>query len=114
MLRPPPRSTRTDTLLPYTTRSRSHNEEGATAYNTDRGVEGYERLKGAGPSEPAVWNPLSTGITHALIERATADKAPIISMGYGRADASDGRVFTYVFTLPTTYWHGADPMILDV
>src|SRR3546814_801927 len=77
----------------------------------DRGVECYERLKGAGPSEPAVWNPLSTGITYALIERATADKAPIISMGYGRADASDGRVFPYVFTLPATYWAGADAMI---
>src|SRR3546814_10330074 len=72
-------------------------EDGDTAYNTVRGVECSERRKGAGPSEPAVWNPLSTGITYALIERATADKAPIISMGYGRADASDGRVFPYVF-----------------
>ena len=88
-----------------------HYEECDTAYNNDRGVECYERLKTAGPSEPAVWNPLSTGITYALIERATADKVPIISMGYGRADASDGRVFPYVFTLPATYWAGADAMI---
>lgn len=88
-----------------------HYEECDTAYNNDRGVECYERLKGAGPSEPAVWNPLSTGITYALIERATADKAPIISMGYGRADASDGRIFPYVFTTPATYWAGADAMI---
>ena len=90
---------------------RIHYEECDTAYNNDRGVECYERLKGAGPSEPAVWNPLSTGITYALIERATADKSPIISMGYGRADATDGRVFPYVFTVPVTYWAGADAMI---
>src|SRR3546814_10032517 len=91
--------------------NRIHNEECDTAYNNDRGVECCGLLKGAGPPEPAVWNPRSTGITYALIERATADKAPIISMGYGRADASDGRVFPYVFTLPATYWAGADAMI---
>ena len=32
-------------------------------------------------------------------------------MGYGRADASDGAVFPYVFTLPATYWAQADAMI---
>lgn len=83
-------------------------EECDTGYNTDRGVECYERLKNNGPTGAAVVNPLSTGITYALIERATADKIPVISMGYGRADASDGRVFPYVFTLPATYWAGAD------
>ena len=49
-------------------------------------------------------HPLSTGITYSLIEKATADKIPIISMGYGRTDASDGRVFPYVFPLITNYW----------
>ena len=86
-------------------------EECDTAYNNDRGVECYERLKKSGPSEPASWNPLSTGITYALIDRVAADKAPLISMGYGRADASDGRVFPYVFTVPVTYWAGAEAMI---
>jgi len=86
-------------------------QECDTGYNTDRGVECYERLKNAGPSEPAAWNPLSTGITYALIERVTADKSPLISMGYGRADATIGSVFPYVFTLPATYWAGADAMV---
>ena len=36
-----------------------------------------------------------------------ADKIPILSMGYGRTDASDGRVFPYVFTVPMTYWSQA-------
>ena len=48
--------------------------------------------------------PLSTGITYSLIDKATADKIPIISIGYGRTDATDGTVFPYVFPLLTNYW----------
>lgn len=80
-------------------------EECDTQYNNDRGVECYERLKK--PTAAAI-TPLSTGITYALIERATADKIPILSMGYGRTAAGDGRVFPYVFTMPASYWAGAD------
>ncbi len=76
-------------------------EECETAYNTARGVECYERVK---PRNPAVIHPFSTGITYALIERATADHIPLVSIGYGRADASDGTVFPYVFPLFTNYW----------
>lgn len=86
-------------------------EECETAYNNDRGVECYERLKNRGPTGAAVFSPLSTGITYALIERATADRIPILSMGYGRTDASDGRVFPYVFTMPATYWSQATVLI---
>ena len=56
-------------------------------------------------------SPFSTGITYALIERATADQIPLFTMGYGRTDASDGRVFPYVFTMPTTYWSQATSII---
>ena len=86
-------------------------EECETQYNNDRGVECYERLKGMGSTGATVVNPYSTGITYALIERATVDKIPVLSMGYGRADASDGQVFPYVFTMPITYWAGADVMM---
>jgi branched-chain amino acid transport system substrate-binding protein len=86
-------------------------EECETAYNNDRGVECYERLKDHGPTGASVVNPYSTGITYALIERATADKIPILSMGYGRTDAADGRVFPYVFNLPMTYWSQASALI---
>ncbi|MDX1710258.1 MAG: ABC transporter substrate-binding protein [Rhodovibrionaceae bacterium] len=86
-------------------------EECETQYNNDRGVECYERLKSKGDTGATVFSPYSTGITYALIERATADKIPILSMGYGRADASYGKVFPYVFTMPATYWAGADAMI---
>jgi branched-chain amino acid transport system substrate-binding protein len=75
-------------------------EECETAYNTARGIECYDRLK-----EGAVLvHPLSTGITYALIPKGTEDHIVIFSSGYGRADASDGRVFPWVFTSPTNYW----------
>src|SRR6201987_4829755 len=86
-------------------------EECETAYNNDKGVECYQRVKNKGPTGASLVDPLSTGITYALIERATADKTPVISMGYGRADASYGAVFPYVFTLPATYWAQADAMV---
>ena len=79
-------------------------EECETAYNSDRGVECYERLKGKGPTGASIVHPLSTGITYRLIERATTDKIPLISMGYGRTDATNGKIFPYVFPLVTNYW----------
>lgn len=83
-------------------------DECDTAYNNDRGVECYERLKK--PTATAL-QPLSTGITYAIIERATADKIPVFSSGYGRTAAAYGPVFPYVFMAPLTYWSGADVII---
>ena len=86
-------------------------EECETGYLTDRGIECYERLKNKGPTGAAVFSPLSTGITYALIERAPADHIPVVSMGYGRSDAADGRVFPWVFPILGTYWMQADTLI---
>lgn len=75
-------------------------EECETAYNTARGVECYNRFR----DKLIFVHPFSTGITYALIPKGTKDKITVISSGYGRADASDGRVFPWVFTTPTNYW----------
>ena len=79
-------------------------EECETEYNNARGVECWERMKKGGPTGNTVFHPLSTGIIYSVIEKAPADKIPVISLGYGRTDASDGRVFPYVFPLLTNYW----------
>jgi branched-chain amino acid transport system substrate-binding protein len=79
-------------------------EKCETEYNNARGVECYERSKKKGPTGATLVHPLSTGITYSLIDKGTADKVPIVSVGYGRTDASDGRVFPYVFPLITNYW----------
>ncbi len=86
-------------------------EECETGYATDRGVECYERLKGKGPTGAAVFNPLSTGITYALTEKAPVDKIPLITMGYGRSESVDGSVFPWNFPLLGTYWTAADIII---
>src|SRR5215471_15057137 len=74
-----------------------------TVFDVDRGVECYERLKGKGPTG-AAFHPVSTPITYALTERVTHDKIPLLTVGYGRSDASDGRVFPYLFNPPINYW----------
>ena len=85
-------------------------EECETEYNNSRGVECYERLKKRGGGASLV-QPLSTGITYSLIDRVATDKIPMVTIGYGRTDAADGRVFPYVFPMITTYWSQADAMI---
>jgi branched-chain amino acid transport system substrate-binding protein len=71
-----------------------------TEYVVERGVECYERLKGGlKGAPPAAFNPLSVGIAYALIDRATRDKNPIITINHGRTDSTDGSVFPYVFPL---------------
>ena len=75
-------------------------EECETAYNTARGVECFNRFK----DKNIFVHPLSTGITYALIPKAAKANIVVISSGYGRADASDGRIFPWIFTTPTNYW----------
>ena len=83
-------------------------EECETGYATDKGVECYERLKGKGAT---VFQPLSTGITFALTEKAPADKIPLITAGYGRSESADGMVFKWNFPIAGTYWVAADVLI---
>ncbi len=79
-------------------------EKCETEYNNARGVECYERTKNKGPTGAGMIHSFSTGITYSLIDKVTADKIPMVTIGYGRTDASDGRVFPYVFPLVTNYW----------
>ncbi|MFZ5550501.1 MAG: ABC transporter substrate-binding protein [Pseudomonadota bacterium] len=86
-------------------------EECETGYATDKGVECYERLKGKGAT---VFQPLSTGITFALTEKAPGDKIPLITAGYGRSESQDGGVFKWNFPLAGTYWVAADVLVQHI
>lgn len=79
-------------------------EECETEYKPDRAIECYERLKAKGPTGAAMFNFVATPPVYATLERTLQDKIPVVSIGYGRADTSDGRVFPYVFPLMTNYW----------
>ncbi len=88
-------------------------EECETGYATDRGVECYERLKGKNGGA-TVFQPLSTGITFALTEKAPGDKIPLITAGYGRSESVDGNVFKWNFPLTGTYWDAADILLQHI
>lgn len=88
-------------------------EECETGYATDRGVECYERLKGKNGGA-TMFQPLSTGITFALTEKAPVDKIPLITAGYGRSESQDGGVFKWNFPLAGTYWVAADVLIQHI
>ncbi len=85
-------------------------EECETEYNASRGVECYERLKTRNGGATLV-EPLSTGIAYGILDRVSTDKIPLTTMGYGRSDAHNGKVFPYVFPLISSYWSQAAGMI---
>jgi branched-chain amino acid transport system substrate-binding protein len=88
-------------------------EECETGYDTARGVECYERLKGQ-HGGATLFQPLSTGITFALTDKAPQDKIPLITAGYGRSESQDGTVFGWNFPLAGTYWVAADVLIQHI
>jgi len=85
-------------------------EEGETEYNVARGVEGYERLKTKNGGATLV-EPLSTGIAYGILDQVSTDKIPLTTLGYGRSDTANGKVFPYVFPLITSDWNQAAAMI---
>jgi branched-chain amino acid transport system substrate-binding protein len=82
-------------------------EECETAYDTARGVECYERHK----AQAIFFSPLSTGKTYALAERSEKDKIPLLTLGYGRSEATDGKTWPYLFPVVATYWSQASAMV---
>jgi branched-chain amino acid transport system substrate-binding protein len=85
-------------------------EECETEYNASRGIECYERLKTKNGGA-SLFEPLSTGIAYGILDRVGQDNIPLTTMGYGRSDAANGKVFPYVFPLITTYWNQAAAMV---
>ena len=85
-------------------------EECETGYATDRGIECYERLKGK-HGGATVFQPLSTGITQALTEKAPGDKIPLLTAGYGISASQDGLVYKWNFPIAGHYWVAADILI---
>ena len=81
-------------------------EECETEYNNARGVECYERLKKKGATGNTVFMPLSTGITYSVLDKVPADKVPMVTIGYGRTDATVGSVFPWVFPMVSNYLSG--------
>lgn len=71
-----------------------------TRYDNARGIECYEKLK----KQALVFIPGATPLAYYIIDHSTADQVPIITAGYGRTSAADGRIFKWAFNFPTSYW----------
>jgi branched-chain amino acid transport system substrate-binding protein len=80
---------------------RVHYIEVEYAYKVDRGVEAYERLRRDGA---VAMLDLGTPLVYALTPRHLEDRIPALTPGFGRADATDGRKFPYIFPMAATYW----------
>lgn len=78
-------------------------EECETGYKNEKGVECFESVK---DKHPVVISPWSTGITLALIPKASVEHVPILSMAYGLSASAVGKDFPWIFNPPATYWDG--------
>jgi len=73
-------------------------------YKVPPAMEAYERFKKEGAVTIWVYG---TPMVYALTTRLTEDRIPGLTPGFGRADATDGTRYPYVFPLAATYWSQA-------
>jgi len=73
-------------------------------YQVPLGVEAYERFKKEGAVSIMLYG---TPHTYALTPKLTEDRIPGTSPGFGRADATDGLRFPYIFPIAASYWSQA-------
>jgi branched-chain amino acid transport system substrate-binding protein len=85
-------------------------EECEFAYDTAKGIECYERMKDK-HGGAAIVQPISTGVTNALLKKAPQDEVAVIIAGYGTPAAADGEVFKWIFPVIPTYFVAADVMM---
>ena len=78
-----------------------------TGYNTEKGVECYEKTKGTA----VVTQPWSTGITLQVLPKTNVDMIPLLAPGYGFSPMADGKVFKWAFNPPSSYWDGASMLL---
>jgi len=87
-------------------------QECETEWTAEKGIECYERFKGGLNGAPvAVYQPNGAPAAYALSERAEVDKVPLITLGYGRTEATDGTVFPYNFPVMLTFYSEASALV---
>jgi branched-chain amino acid transport system substrate-binding protein len=85
-------------------------EECETGYNTEKGVECYEKTK----ANAVVTQPWSTGITLQVLPKTNVDKRAIFAPGYGFSPMGDGKTFQWAFNPPSSYWDGAQMILKNI
>lgn len=85
-------------------------DECETGYNTEKGVECYEKTK----ARAIVTQPWSTGITLQVLPKTNVDKIPVLAPGYGFSPMADGKTFAWAFNPPSSYWDGASMILKHI
>ncbi|MCZ7486096.1 ABC transporter substrate-binding protein [Rhizobium rhizogenes] len=87
-------------------------QECETEWTAEKGIECYERFKrGLNGAPVASYFPNGAPAAYALSDRAAADKLPLVTMAYGRTEATDGRVFPYIFPVMVTFYSEASALV---
>ena len=87
-------------------------QECETEWTAEKGIECYERFKnGLNGAPVALYHPNGAPAAYALSDKAAADRIPLITLGYGRTEATDGRVFPYNFPVMLTFYSEASAFI---
>lgn len=87
-------------------------QECETEWTAEKGIECYERFKnGLNGAPVAVYQPNGAPAAYALASKAEADKIPLITLGYGRTEATDGSIFPYNFPVMLTFYSEASAFI---
>ncbi|HEY0285875.1 MAG TPA: ABC transporter substrate-binding protein [Pseudomonas sp.] len=83
-----------------------------TGWTADKGVECYEQMKDGRDGSPTpFFFPLSGPIAAAVNERSAQDKIPLVTIGYGITDATDGSVYPWNFPIMTTFYSQSSSVV---
>lgn len=87
-------------------------EECETEWSAERGVECYERFRrGKYGKNIPIYNPMGAPAAYALTDKAAADRIPLVTLDYGRTEATDGSVFPYNFPVMLTFYSEASVLV---
>jgi branched-chain amino acid transport system substrate-binding protein len=87
-------------------------EECETEWAAEKGVECYERFRrGKYGNQIAIYNPMGAPAAYALSDKAAADKIPLVTLDYGRTEATDGAVFPYNFPVMLNFYSEASVLV---
>jgi branched-chain amino acid transport system substrate-binding protein len=87
-------------------------EECETEWAAERGVECYEHFRSSkyGSNIP-IYNPMGAPAAYALSDKAASDKIPLVTLDYGRTEATDGSIFPYNFPVMLTFYSEASVLV---
>ncbi len=87
-------------------------QECETEWTAEKGIECYERFKrGLNGAPVSAYFPNGAPAAYALSDRAAQDKIPLVTLAYGRTEATDGRVFPYIFPVMVTFYSEASAIV---